>query len=110
FPVKPLSDGISGFRRTASSAKPACRNRAGARADRSQHRGQRRRLPHRGERRRMKVITFAVLLLFGPMLWRDAAVAEAASRQTIVLASTTSVENSGLLANILPLFTKQTGI
>jgi len=44
------------------------------------------------------------------MLWRDAAAAEPASRQTIVLASTTSVENSGLLAKILPLFTKETGI
>jgi tungstate transport system substrate-binding protein len=30
--------------------------------------------------------------------------------QTIVLASTTSVENSGLLAHILPEFTKETGI
>ena len=29
---------------------------------------------------------------------------------TIVLASTTSVENSGLLAHILPQFTKETGI
>src|SRR5205823_9962835 len=58
----------------------------------------------------MKVITLAVLLLFGPMPRRDTAVAEAASQQTIVLASTTSVENSGLLANILPLFTKKTGI
>jgi tungstate transport system substrate-binding protein len=30
--------------------------------------------------------------------------------QSIILASTTSVENSGLLAHILPLFTKETGI
>ena len=30
--------------------------------------------------------------------------------ETIVLASTTSVENSGLLAHILPQFTKATGI
>jgi tungstate transport system substrate-binding protein len=30
--------------------------------------------------------------------------------QSIILASTTSVENSGLLAHILPIFTKQTGI
>lgn len=34
----------------------------------------------------------------------------AAAQQTIVLASTTSVENSGLLAHILPQFTKETGI
>ena len=34
----------------------------------------------------------------------------AAEYQTIVLASTTSVENSGLLAHILPQFTKETGI
>ena len=37
--------------------------------------------------------------------------ASAADPQTIVLASTTSgVENSGLLARILPQFTKETGI
>jgi tungstate transport system substrate-binding protein len=36
--------------------------------------------------------------------------ASAADSQTIVLASTTSVENSGLLARILPQFTKETGI
>jgi ABC-type tungstate transport system permease subunit len=34
----------------------------------------------------------------------------AAEPQTIVLASTTSVENSGLLARILPQFTKEIGI
>ncbi|MDQ2804999.1 MAG: substrate-binding domain-containing protein, partial [Pseudomonadota bacterium] len=34
----------------------------------------------------------------------------AEARQTIVLASTTSVENSGLLSHILPTFTKATGI
>ncbi len=34
----------------------------------------------------------------------------AAKDQTIVLASTTSVENSGLLAHILPQFTRETGI
>ncbi|HEY1260681.1 MAG TPA: substrate-binding domain-containing protein [Stellaceae bacterium] len=32
------------------------------------------------------------------------------SLQTILLASTTSVENSGLLAHILPIFTKESGI
>ena len=36
--------------------------------------------------------------------------ARAADKETIVLASTTSVENSGLLAHILPVFTRQTGI
>jgi tungstate transport system substrate-binding protein len=39
-----------------------------------------------------------------------AAPALAAEPQTIVLASTTSVENSGLLAHILPQFTQETGI
>ncbi len=34
----------------------------------------------------------------------------AAEHETIVLASTTSVENSGLLAHILPQFTRETGI
>ena len=36
--------------------------------------------------------------------------ASGADSQTIVLASTTSVENSGLLARILPQFTKEIGI
>ena len=36
--------------------------------------------------------------------------AAAAAAQSIVLASTTSVENSGLLARILPVFTARTGI
>jgi tungstate transport system substrate-binding protein len=39
-----------------------------------------------------------------------AAAAVQADPQTLVLASTTSVENSGLLSRILPLFTKETGI
>src|SRR6266478_9661291 len=39
-----------------------------------------------------------------------AASASFASEQSIVLASTTSVEASGLLANILPRFTAKTGI
>src|SRR5947199_4095429 len=55
----------------------------------------------------MKSIVVAVLLLLGGRLSQDGAAAEAAN---IVLASTTSVENSGLLAKILPLFTKETGI
>jgi len=38
--------------------------------------------------------------------WRP----RAADQETIVLASTTSVENSGLLAHILPVFTRETGI
>jgi tungstate transport system substrate-binding protein len=38
------------------------------------------------------------------------AAGRADAEETIVLASTTSVENSGLLARILPEFTKQTGI
>src|SRR3981189_2084549 len=58
----------------------------------------------------MKSVILAVLLLLGSMLWRDPAAAESSPRPAIVLASTTSVENSGLLAKILPLFTKKTGI
>ena len=57
----------------------------------------------------MKSIALAVLLLLGGMVWPNGAAA-AAPGQSIVLASTTSVENSGLLAKILPLFTKKTGI
>src|SRR5258707_10896716 len=57
----------------------------------------------------MRRIALGVLLLLGGMLWRDGAAAPS-TRQSIVLASTTSVENSGLLARILPLFAKDTGI
>src|SRR5437868_5948301 len=56
----------------------------------------------------MKVLVLAVALLFGGILG-DHACAQS-TRHSLVLASTTSVENSGLLARILPLFTKKTGI
>jgi tungstate transport system substrate-binding protein len=49
------------------------------------------------------------LLLF-LVLSRVAVAAEQPAPQSITLASTTSVENSGLLAHILPAFTKETGI
>jgi tungstate transport system substrate-binding protein len=48
-------------------------------------------------------------LLFVALLARGGVAAEAVP-QSIILASTTSVENSGLLAHILPAFTKETGI
>jgi len=44
------------------------------------------------------------------MLGRVTIAAERPASQSIILASTTSVENSGLLAHILPAFTKETGI
>jgi tungstate transport system substrate-binding protein len=50
------------------------------------------------------------LLLFFVLLGRPAVAAEPLAPQSIILASTTSVENSGLLAHILPAFTKETGI
>jgi len=56
----------------------------------------------------MKVLALAAALLFGGILG-DHACAQS-MQHSIVLASTTSVENSGLLARILPLFTKKTGI
>ena len=58
----------------------------------------------------MRPIAFVVLLVLGGMVWRDSTAAAPSPQQSIVLASTTSVENSGLLAKILPLFTKKTGI
>jgi tungstate transport system substrate-binding protein len=48
------------------------------------------------------MIRFVLLLMF--------ALASPAMAETITLASTTSVDNSGLLAKILPVFTKSTGI
>src|SRR5215468_9330153 len=50
------------------------------------------------------------LLLFYVLLGRGPFAAEQPAPQSIILASTTSVENSGLLAHILPIFTKETGI
>ena len=52
---------------------------------------------------------FALLVAL-PLLTAAPPPASAADHETIVLASTTSVENSGLLAHILPIFTKKTGI
>lgn len=52
-----------------------------------------------------------LLCLSGAALGRDSAQSPTQSpAQSIVLASTTSVENSGLLAHILPIFTAETGI
>jgi tungstate transport system substrate-binding protein len=49
-------------------------------------------------------------LAFVLFLGHASIAAEQSSPQSIILASTTSVENSGLLAAILPAFTKETGI
>jgi tungstate transport system substrate-binding protein len=49
-------------------------------------------------------------LLFVVLLGRATIAAERQAPQSIILASTTSVENSGLLAHILPAFTKETAI
>jgi tungstate transport system substrate-binding protein len=50
------------------------------------------------------------LLLFVVLLGHATIAAEQLAPQSIILASTTSVENSGLLAHVLPAFTKETGI
>src|SRR4051812_20654146 len=55
-------------------------------------------------RSRLEVLLATLVLL------ASSALSVSAAADAIVLASTTSVENSGLLAHILPLFTKQTGI
>src|SRR6516162_9135427 len=54
--------------------------------------------------RKLSLLLFVVLLAHGGIA------AEQPAPQSIILASTTSVENSGLLARILPAFTKETGI
>ena len=51
-----------------------------------------------------------IAVVFVVMLAREGIAAEQPAPQSIILASTTSVENSGLLAHILPTFTKETGI
>ena len=50
------------------------------------------------------------LLLFFLLRGHATIAAEQPAPQSITLASTTSVENSGLLAHVLPAFTKETGI
>src|SRR5215831_12517337 len=57
----------------------------------------------------MKLRQF-IPLLFVALLAHATIAAEQPAPQSIILASTTSVENSGLLAHILPIFTKETGI
>jgi tungstate transport system substrate-binding protein len=54
--------------------------------------------------RQFFTVVFVALLAHGSIA------AELPTPQSIILASTTSVENSGLLAAILPAFTKETGI
>jgi tungstate transport system substrate-binding protein len=49
-------------------------------------------------------------MFFVALLGHASVAAEQSASQSILLASTTSVENSGLLAHILPDFTKETGI
>ena len=49
-------------------------------------------------------------LVFIALLGHASIAAELPPPQSIILASTTSVENSGLLVHILPAFTKETGI
>jgi tungstate transport system substrate-binding protein len=49
-------------------------------------------------------------LFFVALLVHESIAAELPSPQSIILTSTTSVENSGLLASILPNFTNETGI
>jgi tungstate transport system substrate-binding protein len=49
-------------------------------------------------------------LVFIALLGHASIAAELPPPQSIILASTTSVENSGLLAHILPAFTQETGI
>ena len=57
----------------------------------------------------MKLGQFFTVVLVA-LLGLESIAAEQSSPQSIILASTTSVENSGLLATILPAFTKETGI
>ena len=57
----------------------------------------------------MKLRQFFPLLLVA-LLAGGAGAAQQPAPQSIILASTTSVENSGLLAHILPAFTRETGI
>ena len=51
-----------------------------------------------------------IAVVFLVLLARAGIAAEQPAPQSIILASTTSVENSGLLAHILPAFTKESGI
>jgi tungstate transport system substrate-binding protein len=57
----------------------------------------------------MKLRKLPLLLCF-VLVGRATVAAGQPAPQSIILASTTSVENSGLLAHILPAFTKETGI
>ena len=58
---------------------------------------------------KLRQLVIVLVALLVALLGR-AGVAAESPPQSIILASTTSVENSGLLAHILPIFTKETGI
>jgi tungstate transport system substrate-binding protein len=58
----------------------------------------------------MMIFRQFIAVVFVVLLARIGIAAEQPIPQSIILASTTSVENSGLLAHILPAFTKETGI
>jgi tungstate transport system substrate-binding protein len=58
----------------------------------------------------MKLRRFFTVIFVVVLLGHARIAAEQAAPQSITLASTTSVENSGLLAHILPAFTRETGI
>jgi hypothetical protein len=74
---------------------------------RNQRRGERRRFCPLGES--MELRRF-LPMLFVALLSHESTAAEQPAPQSITLASTTSVENSGLLAHILSAFTRETGI
>jgi len=58
----------------------------------------------------MRHIRLSLLALLGALLWLPNASAAEMPANTILLATTTSLDNSGLLGAILPIFARETGI
>src|SRR5205085_11602985 len=90
--------------------RPAAGARTGARADRAHRDDQRRRVRARRTVELMRHIRLSLLALLGALLWLPNASAAEMPANTILLATTTSLDNSGLLGALLPVFTRETGI
>src|SRR5205085_10055064 len=86
--------------------RPAAGARTGARADRAHRDDQRRRVRARRTVERMRRIRLWLFALIAAWVWLPNASAAAVPANTIMRATTTSLDNSGLLGELLPVFTR----
>src|SRR5438270_3361435 len=100
----------NGDRAGNQQGRPAAGARTGARADRAHRDDQRRRVRARRTVERMRRIRLWLSAFVAAWVWLPNASAAEMPANTILLATTTSLDNSGLLGALLPIFTRETGI